>query len=154
MREDRYVVGPQDDGGAVARAFEQLPVIVGTVHGRDYVFVAANAAYRAFSAERPILGLPAREVFAEALSQQVFEMLDLAYDTGQTQSGREWRIQLDRGAGLVDIYIDFVISPIVEPGTADGCRGDRPEHPDHRGHRAGHRAEGGAGPRGRGRTPL
>lgn len=98
---------------AIREAYEQLPVSVGTVRGRDYVFVAANAAYRAFSADRAILGLPAREVFAEALGQQVFEILDRAFATGQIQSGREWRIQLDRGEGMVDIFLDFTISPVV-----------------------------------------
>ncbi|WP_231956898.1 MULTISPECIES: SpoIIE family protein phosphatase [unclassified Actinoplanes] len=79
--------------------------------------MAANAAYRFFSAERPILGLPAREVFPEVLAQEVFVYLDRALETGEVQSGREWHIQLDRGAGLEDIFIDFTISPVA---GADG----------------------------------
>ncbi|HEX7306840.1 PP2C family protein-serine/threonine phosphatase, partial [Lentzea sp.] len=113
MDDDRRAARTYGDDEAVGEAFEQLPVCVGTVRGEDYVFVAANAAYRAFSADRPILGLPAREVFAEALSQQVFEILDLAYTSGVVQAGREWRIQLDRGAGLEDVYIDFTIGPVT-----------------------------------------
>ncbi|WP_410594255.1 SpoIIE family protein phosphatase [Amycolatopsis sp. lyj-23] len=121
MGNERRVAPPCGDGDAVGQAFEQLPISVGTVHGDDYVFVAANAAYRAFSADRPILGLPARDVFAEALSQQVFEILDRTYATGVAHSGREWRIQLDRGAGLEDIYIDFTISPLL--GGDGGVQG-------------------------------
>ena len=49
------------------------------LEGPDHRFVAVNAAYRAFNPTFNAVGLPAREVFPELESQQIYQMFDRVY---------------------------------------------------------------------------
>src|SRR5271163_1078718 len=69
------------------RIFENVPAMLVGLEGPDHRFIAVNAAYRAFSPAGTPVGLPAREVFPELESQQIYEMLDRVYKTGESQSG-------------------------------------------------------------------
>jgi anti-anti-sigma factor len=102
-------VGKAED---VRRIFETLPAIVVGLEGPDHRFVAVNAAYRAFNATFNAVGLTAREVFPELESQQIYHMFDRVYETGEPQTGAEWRLQVDTdGSGLQERYFDFVVTP-------------------------------------------
>jgi hypothetical protein len=63
------------------RTFENIPVMLIGLEGPDHRFIAVNAAYRAFSPVGTPVGLPAREVFPELESQQIYDMLDRVRDT-------------------------------------------------------------------------
>src|SRR6185437_15029620 len=54
-----------------------------------------------------------REVYPELESQQIFQMFDEVYQTGEAQSGTEWRGQADfEGSGRAqEHFFDFVVSP-------------------------------------------
>jgi anti-anti-sigma factor len=102
-------VGKADD---VRRVFENLPAIVVGLEGPEHRFVAVNAAYRAFNATFNAVGKTAREVFPELESQQIYHMFDRVYETGEPQTGAEWRLQVDTdGSGLQERYFDFVVTP-------------------------------------------
>jgi anti-anti-sigma factor len=100
------------------RTFENVPVMLIGLEGPEHRFIAVNAAYRAFSPVGTPVGLPAREVFPELESQQIFEMLNRVFKTGEAQSGAEWRLQADfDGSGVQERFFDFLVTP---RHTADG----------------------------------
>ena len=80
-------VGAADD---VRRIFENVPAMLVGLEGPDHRFVAVNGAYRAFSPTFKPVGMLAREVYPELESQQIYQMFDRVYQTGQPQSGAEW----------------------------------------------------------------
>lgn len=110
-----------DDGGlsreagdalAVLGAFDQMPVMLMAMEGPELRIAGANAACRAFLGRGGLVGMPVREVLPEIAGQQIFEMLDRVYATGEPQAGREWRVQLGRaGGGTREAYVDFTIVP-------------------------------------------
>ncbi len=115
-------VGAADD---VRRTFENVPALLVGLEGPDHRFVAVNAAYRALSTALDPIGLLAREVFPELESQQIFQMFDQVYQTGEPQSGAEWRVQadFDGSGGAQEHFFDFVVSPRRrEDGTIEGIQ--------------------------------
>jgi hypothetical protein len=53
-----------------------------------------------------------REVYPELESQLIAGMFDRVYQTGEPQSGTEWRAQTDYGSrALEDRFFDFVVNP-------------------------------------------
>jgi len=102
-------VGAAED---VRRVFENAPNMMVGLQGPDHRFVAANAAYRAFNPTFTTVGLPAREVYPELVSQFIFDMFDRVYRTGEPQSGKEWRLHADfDGTGVEERYFDFLVTP-------------------------------------------
>ncbi|OBI86087.1 SpoIIE family protein phosphatase [Mycobacterium sp. 1245805.9] len=102
-------VGVADD---VRRVFEDVPAMLVGLKGPDHRFVAVNSAYRAFNPTGNPVGKLAREVFPELESQQIYQMFDRVYATGDSQTGTEWRLQADYdGSGIEERYFDFVVTP-------------------------------------------
>jgi PAS domain S-box-containing protein len=114
-------VGAADD---VRRIFENVPALLVGLQGPDHRFVAVNAAYRAFNPTGNPVGKPAREVFPELESQQIYQMFDRVYQTGEPQSGSEWRLQADYdGSGVQERFFDFVVTPRHgEDGSIEGVQ--------------------------------
>lgn len=102
-------VGAAED---VRRVFENVPALLVGLQGPDHRFIAVNAAYRALSPALDPIGLSAREVFPELEGQQIFQMFDRVYETGEPQTGSEWRVQADfEGAGdAQEHFFDFVVT--------------------------------------------
>ena len=98
--------------GDVRRVFENVPALLVGLDGPDHRFVAVNAAYRALSPPIDTIGLLAREVYPELESQQIFQMFDRVYQTGEPQSGTEWRVQADfEGSGAAqEHFFDFIVT--------------------------------------------
>jgi hypothetical protein len=69
-------VGAADE---VRRIFENVPSMLVGLQGPDHRFVAANAAYRAFSPTFGPVGMLAREVYPELERQQIYQILDRVY---------------------------------------------------------------------------
>ncbi|HTY34998.1 SpoIIE family protein phosphatase [Mycobacterium sp.] len=114
-------VGAADD---VRRIFENVPAMLVGLKGPDHRFVAVNAAYRAFNPTGNPVGKRAVEVFPELESQQIYQMFDRVYETGEPQSGREWRLQADYdGSGIQERYFDFVVTPRrADDGSIEGVQ--------------------------------
>ena len=97
----------------VRRIFENIPAMVAGLEGSDHRFVAVNAAYRAFSPALNPVGMLVREVFPELESQQVYLMFDRVYQTGEPQSGKEWRTRKGRERHVMHIFIPrYTVSTI------------------------------------------
>lgn len=100
-------VGAADD---VRRIFEKVPAMLIGLEGPEHRFIAANAAYRALGFS-PV-GMLARDVYPELEAQLIFQMLDRVYETGEPQSGAEWRLQADfDGSGVNERFFDFLVTP-------------------------------------------
>ncbi|MEB3981026.1 SpoIIE family protein phosphatase [Mycobacterium sp. 663a-19] len=114
-------VGAAED---VRRVFENVPALLVGLQGPDHRFVAVNAAYRAFNPTGNPVGKLAREVFPELEGQQVYQMFDRVYQTGEPQSGSEWRLQTDYdGSGIQERFFDFVVTPRRgEDGSIEGVQ--------------------------------
>lgn len=108
----------------VRRAFDGIPAFVVAFAGPEHHYVAANAATRAaFPAVR--LGVPARELFPEFEDQNLIEILNRVYRTGEIQQGREWRFQFDfDGSGTMqEVCGNIVVSPRLGPdGHIEGTQ--------------------------------
>jgi anti-anti-sigma factor len=102
-------VGTAED---VRRVFDNVPAMLVGLEGPEHRFIAVNAAYRAFNPTFTGVGVTAREVFPELASQLIYQMFDRVVETGEPQSGAEWRLQVDSdGLGLKDRYFDFLVTP-------------------------------------------
>lgn len=113
-------VGKAED---VRRIFENVPAMMVGLEGPDHRFIAVNAAYRAFNPTLPTVGLTARKVFPELEAQQVYEMFDRVYQTGEPQSGAEWRLQTDYdGSGIQERISTFSSHrAAARTGQSRGC---------------------------------
>lgn len=114
-------VGKAED---VRRVFESIPAMVVGLQGPEHRFIAANAAYRTLAPKSDSIGLPASEVHPELESQQIYEMFNRVYQTGEPQSGAEWRLQLDfDGSGVEERFFDFLVTPRRrEDGSIEGVQ--------------------------------
>jgi len=103
----------------LARVLAQFPGAVAVYAGPQHVFRAASAAYRAFIGGREVIGLPIREALPELDGQGFFELLDQAYQTGESVSVSGVTAQWDSdGDGSPESrVIDFTYQPLT---AADG----------------------------------
>ncbi len=106
------------------RIFENVPLMLVGLEGPEHHFVAVNAAYRALASAGNALGRTVREVFPEVTGQHFYEMFDRVYETGEPQTGAEWRLQVDLdGSGIQDHFFDFLLSPRrAEDGSIEGVQ--------------------------------
>jgi serine phosphatase RsbU (regulator of sigma subunit)/anti-sigma regulatory factor (Ser/Thr protein kinase)/ABC-type transporter Mla MlaB component len=102
---------------AVQDAFEQMSTVVLSMSGPEHRITAMNAACRALVGRSDVIGMPLRETFPEVAGQQIFELLDRVYQTGEPQTGRAWRAQVDVGPdGIQEVYADFTAAPLRVAG--------------------------------------
>ena len=101
------------DAEVIRDAFESIPVLVAALEGPGHRIVAANRAYRAFACRPDFIGKTARQVFPDVAGQQLSELLDRVYASGQPVTAREWRIQLnpDGDDAPAEVYLDFSATP-------------------------------------------
>jgi serine phosphatase RsbU (regulator of sigma subunit)/anti-sigma regulatory factor (Ser/Thr protein kinase)/anti-anti-sigma regulatory factor len=102
--------------------YDAVPVPVLAFAGPEHRVVSANAACREFLGRDGLVGLTTREAFPDLAGQQLCELMDRVYRTGEAEIARNWRLQLDRGAGgAVETYLDFALTPWHGPdGTVAG----------------------------------
>ena len=95
--------------------FEQSPGFTAVLDGPNFIFQMVNPAYIALIGQRPMIGMPAREVIPEILDQGFFDLLDEVFKTGRPYVGQGAPIVLERKPGHFEQrYVDFVIQPILD----------------------------------------
>jgi PAS domain S-box-containing protein len=102
----------------------QSPAAIAILRGPDHVFEWANNEYLRFI-ERPLhslLGKPVLYVLPETGGQPYIDLLDRVYRSGESATGDEHLIQLQRQNGdLEDLYVNFVYAPTRDvSGAIDG----------------------------------
>ena len=103
--------------------FLQAPSCICILAGKDHIYEMANPLYLELTGKKDIIGKTAAEVFPELVEQGFLGLLDNVYHTGNSCSGKEVFIQIDkRGDGLLtDHYMDFVYQPYKnDEGVTEG----------------------------------
>jgi len=103
------------DAAVVRDAFEQLPMVLMALDGPDHRLAAMNSANRAFTGRSGVIGVTYRDAFPELAGQQVYELFDRVYATGEAETGTEWRAQIDLDPqsprGMREVFADFTVAP-------------------------------------------
>ncbi len=116
-QNDRERRRPGEAASAVEAAFDQTAALLIVMAGPELRISAVNGAWRRFFGRSDFIGLPVREAIPDAAGQQLFEVLERVYSTGEPESGHEWRIQVNRGTGATeDTFIDFTLVPVRSAG--------------------------------------
>jgi serine phosphatase RsbU (regulator of sigma subunit)/anti-sigma regulatory factor (Ser/Thr protein kinase)/ABC-type transporter Mla MlaB component len=117
--DDGALAGQVGSADAVRDAFEHMSTVVLSLAGTEHRITAMNAACRAMLGRSGLIGRPLREAIPEIAGQQIFELLDRVYRTGEPEAGRGWRAQVDLGSeGIQEVYGDFTAAPLR---AADGA---------------------------------
>jgi anti-anti-sigma factor len=109
------------DIDAIVAGFEHLPAAIFVLDGPDHWLAAVNRAGRVMAGpHREMLDRRFTDVVPDVEGQRIGEILDEAYDTGQTVSREEWRIFLDPdGDGeLNEFFVSFTVVPTRNPDGA------------------------------------
>src|SRR5262245_65196536 len=101
------------EAGFVQRLFDELPLMIVAFDGPELRIAAATGAYRAFAEREHMIGRPVREVFSEAVGQQLIEVIEQVYRTGQPVSLRDIRAQMERPGTRerIEFFADVDLHP-------------------------------------------
>jgi PAS domain S-box-containing protein len=103
--------------------FQQAPVGITILRGRDYVIELANPGVCEIWGRRQenIIGKPVLEALPEVKDQGIKELLDGVYNTGQPFIANELPVDLWRNGKLETVYLNFVYQPVRdELGAING----------------------------------
>ena len=93
--------------------FDQAPSFMALLKGPDHVFELANPAYCHLIGNRQLVGKAFAEALPDAAEQGYVDLLDEAYQKGQsfTQRGARYAIQTDTHSPVDERFVDFVCQP-------------------------------------------
>lgn len=109
--------GPEDASQLSQKRFNDLlnkaPVAIAIVRGEDFVLEQANEKILQYAARlsREVLNKPFFEVFPEAASQGLKELMQGVLTTGTRFSSHELPITLNRNGKLEPLFLDVVLEP-------------------------------------------
>ena len=99
----------------LTQVFEQAPVGIAVLHGKEHIFEFANDAYSQLVDRRPLQGLPVREALPEMAGQGIYELLDSTLETGKVVHRRSLRLLVADSRGVrKERFFDFVYQPTVD----------------------------------------
>ena len=78
------------------RLIAEAPAMIAVLIGPDHVVELANDDFRAMFGHRELVGRPYRQVASELADQPFFDQLDAVYRTGETYTGTDVPVTLDR----------------------------------------------------------
>ncbi|MCX6215820.1 PAS domain-containing sensor histidine kinase [Spirosoma sp.] len=95
--------------------FEQAPLGIALLSGRDMIIEAANEPMSAIWREgASVMGKPLIEVRSEIREQGLIDLLETVYDSGVPFFGRGYLVRLVRDGQLQDTYFNFVFTPRLD----------------------------------------
>jgi signal transduction histidine kinase len=94
-REQAALAEAERQRALLYRVFEEAPAMICILQGPAHVFEFANASYRGLVGERPLLGRPFAEAFAELVGQGIMEPLQEVYRTGKPFYANEQLARID-----------------------------------------------------------
>lgn len=102
--------------------FYQAPAMLAILKGPQHIFEFANPPYLELIGNRNPIGKTVLEALPEVAEQGFIELLDKVYHTGETFTGREVSIDLDKGSGQhQQFYLNFTYQSFAnEKGDAEG----------------------------------
>jgi PAS domain S-box-containing protein len=109
------------------RLFQRAPGFITILEGPEHRFEFVNDAYRRLFGERDYIGRTARDAFPELEGQDMFDLLDRVFATGERFIARQMPIQIARKDGSEEeLYLDYVYEPVLDDdGNVTGifCEG-------------------------------
>ncbi len=94
--------------------FTQAPALLAILKGPDHVFEFANPAYMELTGNRNLIGKMLLEAVPEIAGQGFIELLDNVYNTGETFTGKEMPVMVDKGTGkLEQFYLNFTYQAFI-----------------------------------------
>lgn len=105
------------------KLFQQAPVGISILRGRDYIIELANPGICQIWGRRQedVIGMPVLEALPEVKDQGIKELLDGVYETEQPFVANELPVNLERNGTLEKVYLNFVYQPVRnEDGEVDG----------------------------------
>ena len=101
--------------------FNQAPAMLAILKGPQHIFEFVNPPFRELIGGRNPVNASVRDAIPEAAGQGYYEILDSVFKTGKPFIGREMLFQLDRGAGIEQIFINFICQILRNAaGKTDG----------------------------------
>ncbi len=83
----------------------KAPALICTFYGPKFIFRLVNNQYQQLFPGRTLVGKPMLEAVPELTDQPLTEIISQVYKTGETYTGNEVPIQLDRtGTGVLETY--------------------------------------------------
>ena len=100
----------KDTNVGMTDIFKNGPAFMCVLRGPNHKFELVNDRYQQLIGHREVVGLSVREALPELKGQVFFELLDSVYQTGDSFSGTDKTVLLQRSPGkpLEKRYIDFV----------------------------------------------
>jgi signal transduction histidine kinase len=98
----------------LSAVFEQAPVPIAVVEGREMRFTVANVRYQQLIGNRDPVGLTLREVFPDLADSQLESVLREVYETGVAYTANDLLVRFDVHAvgEASDHYYDLVYHPL------------------------------------------
>ncbi|RXJ45733.1 PAS domain S-box protein [Gelidibacter gilvus] len=90
--------------------FSKTPSAIGMLKGANHVFEMVNPHYLQMIGKVDIIGKTVAEVLPEIIEQGFISTLDHVYQTGETNSGTEKLVKIDKleNGEMTDVFINFV----------------------------------------------
>ncbi len=100
----------------MAKLFDQAPLFMAVLTGKDHKFEFVNPAYRRLIAGRDVVGRTVLEAVPEVIGQGYIELLDSVYQSGKAYSGLAAPIRLlsEETGEVEDLRLDFVYQPTLD----------------------------------------
>ncbi len=104
------------------KLFEQAPVAITILMGKEYVIELANPAVCELWNRTPlqVTGKPLFEALPEVKGQGLEELLENVVKTGEPFIGKELPVTINRANGLEVVYFNFVYKPFLDNGRVKG----------------------------------
>ena len=107
----------------MARIFEQAPVPICVIEGRDLLYTSANASYREIIGNRDPVGKTLLQLWPELEGSNIHNVFQSVLATGTAYTATEFLVQFDQfGTGARrDAFFNFVYHPLKnETGATTG----------------------------------
>ena len=95
--------------------FEQAPIALGLLRGRDMVIEAGNdKIFEIWGKDKAITGMRIMDALPEIQGQGFMELLLRVYDTGEPFFGNGILARLMRNGKMEEVYLDFTYAPVKD----------------------------------------
>jgi len=100
------------------RLVAEAPAMIAVLTGPSYVVELANDHFRAIFGHRELVGQPLRQALPELADQGFFDQLDAVYQTGETYTGTDVPVRLDRSHSG---RLEHLFATYIFQATRDGA---------------------------------
>ena len=99
---------------ALAPVFEQAPVGMAVLHGRELRYTFANPKYQQIIGSRDPVGRRIVELFPELRGSEIEAVIERVYDTAEPFAATDLLIRYDsQGTGEIDNFYDLAYHPLI-----------------------------------------